>query len=324
MIALERQFPYKLLALEALLRRLDIYDEDYVFYSNLYTSMRVGFEGESLVDNEWVELEIPVEYSLFHNYETENEFSKSHQIDTIFLSKHFIWLLEIKNMSGRLEIEDEKHQFTRTKSDGTSDSFYNPIDQIERHSRFIIRTLKSWGIFLPVEKAIVIVKDSSIIGEIPKTASVFHMSGLQSKLNKLIQKYPKASISDSHYKIIQSRLLELYKQKIWKPNLENKRIRKGVLCRNCDYKKEMKFEHGAFICQTCRYKSKDVILEALQDYKYLFSEWISNSEMREFFGVKSRYAVARLLKELNLEWEGTFRDRRYKINNILDKNDNRT
>lgn len=316
MIVLERSVPYNLIVLDALLRRGNLIDSELEYYLDLYTNLKVGLEGELLVDREWDELDIPLEYSLFHNYETVNEYGKSHQIDTLFMNKHFIWLLEIKNISGILNIDEEKSQFIRTKFDGSFDSYTNPVEQIERHARFIRRTFKKWRINIPVETAIIIVKDSTIIGDVPKTVSIFHKSGMQSKINGLFQKYPNTYLSDHHFKVIQMKLMEMYQRKKWRPVIENENIKKGVLCKNCAYQNMMKFKYGAFVCSVCNTKSKDDLLKALIDYRYLFDEWVSNSELRTFLGIESRYSVTRLIKSFNLEFEGDYKSRKYKMPDI--------
>ncbi len=129
MIILERRVPFILLALDALLRRINsnANDSEVEKYKKLYRRFKVGFEGESMADKEWAELDIPFDYSLVHNYETVNEFGKKHQIDTIFLSKHFIWLLEIKNISGILEFDEEKSQFSRKNFDGPIEGYYQSV-----------------------------------------------------------------------------------------------------------------------------------------------------------------------------------------------------
>ena len=91
------------------------------------------------------------------------------------------------------------------------------------------------------------------------------------------------------------------------------KLKKGVLCKKCDYKNVMIYENGIFYCRKCGEKSRTAHLEALSDYRNLFGEWISNRELREFFGIQSQYAANRILKRLNTETRGTFRDRMYKI-----------
>ena len=55
------------------------------------------------------------------------------------------------------------------------------------------------------------------------------------------------------------------------------------------------------------------MLEALQDYRLLVSEWITNQQFREFMGIHSQDAAARILKKLNLEKNGSKKGSKYKI-----------
>ncbi|QCR31364.1 nuclease-related domain-containing protein [Lysinibacillus sp. SGAir0095] len=96
---LKRQKSSKLINLEALLRRLPENEQaDYSFYMEQYIVQRKGYDGELWVDQLWNELTIPCRYNLFHSYETINSAGYSHQIDTLLLTPHFIWLIEIKNI----------------------------------------------------------------------------------------------------------------------------------------------------------------------------------------------------------------------------------
>ncbi|SOC34762.1 nuclease-related domain-containing protein [Ureibacillus acetophenoni] len=314
MIILKRTKSFSHLALESLFRRLKTNDPTkYKNYRDEYIKLNVGYEGELQADREWDELEIPVNYSLLHNYETLSDIGRSHQMDTVFLCQHFIWIIDIKNFSGILMFDEDKSQFLRKDFEGDINGYYNPVDQIERHARFINRLFKKWGINLPVEVAVIIVKDSTIIQNAPKFVPVFHLSGLQSKLNKLFQKHPNPYITDFQYNEIKKRLLVGLKRKIWRPSVDSRDIARGVLCRNCNYRTAMEFKHGTFICPLCNRKSKNAFLEAIYDYKYLFSNSFTNSEIREFLNIKSIYSTTRLLTRLNFETSGSYRNRKYKI-----------
>ncbi|MDN4492049.1 nuclease-related domain-containing protein [Ureibacillus aquaedulcis] len=311
---LKRQKSWKLLGLEALLRRLPDYDTgEFNFYKDMYTAQKKGYEGELSVDQMWIELNIPTPYALLHNFETINHAGYTHQIDTILLTPHFIWLLEIKNIGGRLDIDESKHQLIRTNSEGMVESFRNPVNQIKRHGKFISRKLRDLRMNLPVEYSIIIVSDYTIIGSIPKSISIFHANGLQTELDKLFNKHQGRGISLGQFEKIKTELLNIQQPKEWKAKVETKRLQKGVLCKKCDYKSVMIFEHGSFRCGKCGFKSKDAHLEALLDYRYLWSEWITNRELRDFLGVDSRFSIIRLLKDLNIEYQGTYRDRKYRI-----------
>ncbi|MFC7685884.1 nuclease-related domain-containing protein [Ureibacillus sp. GCM10028918] len=311
---LKRQKSWKLLGLEALLRRLPDHDlSEFNFYKDMYVAQKKGYDGEVSVDRMWMELNIPTPYVLFHSFEAINHAGYTHQIDTILLTPHFIWLIEIKNIGGRLDIDESKHQLIRTNQEGLIESFRNPVNQIKRHAQFISRKLRDLKIDLPTEVSIIIVSEYTIIGSIPKGISIFHASGLQTELDKLINKHRERGITPNQLDTFKMELMSIHQRDEWKSKVNPSKLRKGVLCRNCDYKSIMVFEYGSFKCVRCGIKSKDAYLEALSDYRYLISEWITNRELREFLGVESRYSINRLLKELKLEYQGTYRDRKYRI-----------
>ncbi|CAM5606210.1 NERD domain-containing protein OS=Lysinibacillus sphaericus OX=1421 GN=LS41612_19910 PE=4 SV=1 [Lysinibacillus sphaericus] len=54
-----------------------------------------------------------------HNVVLVNAAQHFHQVDTLFICKHFMFVVEIKNKHGRLNFKTTTHHVTRTKSDGT-------------------------------------------------------------------------------------------------------------------------------------------------------------------------------------------------------------
>ncbi|PYF04006.1 nuclease-related domain-containing protein [Ureibacillus chungkukjangi] len=316
---LKRQKSWKLLNLEAVLRRHPENEaREYSFYKEQYMAQKKGHDGEVHVDRLWSELTIQSPYYLLHSYETNNHAGYSHQIDTIVLTPHFIWIIEIKNIGGRLDIDESKHRLIRTNQEGTIESFRNPLNQIKRHTEFISRKLRGMNINLPVESSVIIVSDYTIIGSIPKGHSIFHASGLQTELDKLFNNYRERRIPLNLFEKLKTELMHQHQRKEWKAKVNEAKLRKGVLCKNCEYKSRMFFEYGSFKCAKCGMKSKEAHLEALTDYRYLISEWISNRELREYLGIESRFAVTRLIKDLNLEHQGTYRNRKYRIPDFIE------
>lgn len=311
MLVLERQKSLKHLVLEALLRRLPQTEEVYEYYEEIYLQIKKGYEGEMKSDREWQELSVPSKYYLLHNFETENIHGYSHQIDTLFICPHFLWLLEIKNITGRIDFQMEKNQFVRTRFDGTLESMRNPIDQAERHIRFLKQILSELKITIPLLYSIVITDDTTIIGSVPKHISVFHLSGLQSKLNELYHQYPKR-INLQQMKEIAEHLLSKRIKKEWRPNIEIEKLKKGALCERCNYKIAMFYKRGRFICPRCNFNSKDVLIESLHDYSLLFKPWITKSEFSKFFNIPKKTAY-KLIVKLPLEPIGESRGRIYMI-----------
>ncbi|QCR31365.1 hypothetical protein [Lysinibacillus sp. SGAir0095] len=172
---------------------------------------------------------------------------------------------------------------------------------------------------MPVETSIIIVSDYTIIGAIPKGHSIFHASGLQTELEKLFNKHREPNISLNQFEMLKTDLMNHHQRKDWKAKVNPTKLRKGVLCKKCDYKNVMRFEYGSFKCERCGMKNKDAHLEALSDYRYLISEWITNRELREFLGIDSQFAAHRILKKLDWEYIGTYKNRKYKIPDFVEE-----
>jgi len=279
MLVLERQKSAKLLVLEALMRRLPVDDGSYEYYKRLFRLAKKGYEGELIVDREWKEIRVPSPYFIFHNVELVNEMGNSHQMDTIFLSPNFLFVIEIKDITGRIDFEPRKHQMIRTNLDGTYESFRNPLDQLERHIHFLKRTLNHWKKAIPVESAVVIARNSTIIGNSPPENAVLHASGLQAKINALFHKYPNEQLSIAQLKHLKKQLLNKHNPQLWIPQLAKGILRKGVLCNNCEYQMAMSFEYGQFICSICGNTNEQMFIEALRDFRMLHNEWISNENL---------------------------------------------
>jgi hypothetical protein len=93
--------------------------------------------------------------------------------------------------------------------------------------------------------------------------------------------------------------------------LDYSRLRKGAICSG--YGSTMAFHHGKISCRSCGHAGLRDFYTGLADYRYCVSEWITNQELRAFFHIDSEAAAKRLLVKLEFEYEGTFRNRRYKI-----------
>lgn len=320
MISIERKYPKKLLILESILRRLPQDNPEYEKYLRQYKIAKHGYEGELRVDREWKDIQLELKHFLLHSYQTINDHGTTHQIDTIFLSCQFVLLLEIKNISGTLVFDEDKHQFLRTQVDNTIESFYNPIDQIERHAILIKTIMNKMDLYIPIEIAIVIANSATIIGVKPRDTLIFHVSGLRSKVNKLILKHPKPRITLEQLVSFKETLLEMYCDVELLPKFEKSNLVKGAICSNCNSSVPMKYTRGVFCCNRCNFTSRNAIFESLHDYRLLFDEWITNNRVRQFFGIESVYSANKLLKRANLVSYGNNRGRKYLIpNDILEK-----
>lgn len=315
LILLERLKPEKIALLEAAIRRLSSKDPLFLQFQKQLAWVKSGYVGEKRVDREWIDMKIQFPHILLHGLMAENDQGFQHQLDTLFLSQHFVFVLEIKYYSGFIEFNEQTHQCIKKNFDGVVESYSNPIDQVRRHRSFVRQQLLKLGIDLPVECAVVFSNPKSILERVDVLdVHLFHVTGLRYKLSKMLEKYKMQKIfSEKELMSIGYHFLGMHHIKPWKISLDRKNLRTGVLCSECNFRETMKYKYGRWICMKCGNDNRVAILEALNDYRLLWNDNISNREFREFTGVESKDAASRILRSLGFKSVGTFKDKWYII-----------
>ncbi|WP_230593871.1 nuclease-related domain-containing protein [Lysinibacillus sphaericus] len=315
MVIAIREKPLKLIWLEAVMRRLLKDDVEFHYYQEQYRRLDAGFAGEQKVDREWHELLCPNTFFVLHNLCLKNTAQHMHQLDTLFICPQFIFVLEIKNIHGRLEFNQLTHQCTRTKADGTVEGFPNAFTQTERHIRF----LKSLSYSLPIEGAVVIANPSAIIVNPSKVLPIFHVSGLHQHLQSLFKKHPQKMLTDDQLAQLVQGLLSKQTIPHIRTSIAPSRFRHGVLCPKCSYQHNMYFYRGIWKCSFCHYRSIEIFAEAMLDYQLLVSHSITNQQLRKFFKIDSIDTATRLLQKFQFPYTGTYKNRVYHLpENLLD------
>ncbi|MGM9950553.1 MAG: NERD domain-containing protein [Lysinibacillus sp.] len=296
MILIERDESKKLYTLQAGVRR------GLTEWRDALYRIESGLAGEKYVDRAWADFQLKEPYFLLHNYCVGK-----HQMDTVFLCSRFLLIVEIKHMSGRISIEEQKAQFLRTREDGSVESFRNPIDQVKRHVRFMEHLINRC---LPVLYAVIFSHTRTIIGQVPAGEPIFKLSGLESFIRRMIADHPEKLDFDELDTVAHS-LAEQHSPRHFDMPIDFSRLRRGVICSECG--NTMAFQHGRFTCKNCGRTGLHDFYKGLIDYRYCISEWISNQELRAFYNIHSEDAARRLLKNLDFEYEGAFKKRRYRI-----------
>ncbi len=296
MIVLQREQTVQEHLLQAAIRR------GFSEYKDRLIRLQQGIIGERYVDRSWHDMQLEEAYYLFHDFQTT-----MHQIDTIFLCAKFILIVEIKNIAGRIDFDEDRHQFTRTLENGIVHGFRNPLDQVRRHQRMLQEVVRG----LPILYAIVLALPKTIIGHIPQGEPIFHRSGLEFHIRKLLTQYAVRLTSPALQDLV-TQLLQMHTIHKAQLNIDKARVRTGVLCVQCQSK--MQYHYGHFKCSKCDYKDDGTALkQAMRDYCLLVDEWITNEEFRMFVEIKSGDTAKYLLKKLGFPYEGEKRWRRYQI-----------
>ena len=272
----------KHLQLSAVVRRLPQHHPHFFYWEDQHSRATAGYVGEKQV--------VRLLGELGDGYQWIQDFSYSqHEIDILLVTKHCLFCIEVKNIAGRLDIEQDKSQLLRTRSDGIQDSFNNPIEQVKRHVRLVERLVDG----IPVIGLVVIANPQTIIGTVQGDVPVLHMSGLISVITHWMKVYEACHVDvDRVYQYVS----ELHNPVLRKLPFSEQDFFSGVLCPACCFKARMIFQHGTFICPTCRLRDKLAYEYALADYRLLIRETITNQQFRQFCEVGSRDAATRLLQ----------------------------
>ena len=89
--------------------------------------IRAGQAGEQQVRWYWRDMYLEIKDVLFHDF-TIQLYDSSHQMDVLFVSRHFILIVEVKNIIGEISLCEARHQFVRQCEDGAVEVFCNPLD----------------------------------------------------------------------------------------------------------------------------------------------------------------------------------------------------
>ena len=294
-----------------LLRRATGERQELEKLNSMYQTLSAGVIGEKRVLYSLKELDFP--HLILHNFTSRNLAGNPVQIDIILICKHFVFILEVKNITGRIDFDDKRRQFIRTQLDGRVESFMNPVDQVIRHKQLLENIFIESPDFIPIEAAVVIANHSTVIGRISSEVPIFNVSGLRHVVNELKKKYEHISLN---MRKVQQLLMSKYIERPFVRPTFNVTIRAGVLCADCN--EVMPHITRGFKCLRCgKYDVDDQYLrQALSDYCVLYRKTISNADFRRWVGVREPRTASRILKRLCLPMKGKSRATYYSLESI--------
>ncbi|WP_137792261.1 nuclease-related domain-containing protein [Bacillus sp. E(2018)] len=248
------------------------------------------------------------------------------QMDTLILTPNFITILEIKNFAGHLYFDDKFSQLIRTYN-GQKEAFSNPIEQVKRQSYHLNEILLQQKFSpIPIESLVVMTHPHVIIEASPtyKEAyeKVIKSSSLQQKFHEFSQKHTQTILLPKQIKKLLKFLIKVNSS--FNPDIceffqiDKKDLLTGVLCPLCD-QSIMNYRWGIWHCPACKYASKTAHIEALQDYAYLCSTYISNRECMKYLHLKTSDQTNHLLRSLKLPTSGSTKFRKYNLTPLLEK-----
>lgn len=305
--------PYNLLGLEALQRRLSVNRSLEIDIAGKIRIANAGINGEKALQAIFNKYRLTFEHAIFHglNLQSTGKF----QIDNLFLSHQGAYILEVKNIRGRISFSEKTNQLIRTLDTGQLDAFECPSVQLRRNYYLLEDWLYERNLSIPIHTAVVFPNPRQII------------ENTRSDLNVLFPNEVPAMLRESELNppAIDSRTFTHISNELLKGNVEFNpfpmckrfqidpvEIKSGVLCDTCGTLGMQRIFRG-WGCNVCQSISRTAHIQAITDWFMLVSDTMNNRECREFLHIPKNYTASRLLSDLPLEPHGVNKGRCYRF-----------
>ncbi|MEN8698001.1 nuclease-related domain-containing protein [Bacillus infantis] len=304
MIIKNKEMPTSLKKLQALYKRTPFTHHKYKLIKENLAKQSAGYKGE-------LSLAYPLsllsdkKYYIFHDIRLLAGIH-NFQVDALLLSRKFIVILEVKNITGTLYFDQYFHQLIRTQED-KEEAFPDPLTQINRHTFLMKKWLKAQGFpDIPIESFVVISSPYTLIKTSPEnqliSRKILRSDYIPSKFIQLDLHYKTDALSQKELEKLSGILLkndnpgtiDILKQY----GVARGELIKGVECPLCK-RMPMDRTHGNWQCPACGLKKPDLHLSALKDYSLLISSSITSREAREFLLIDSKPLATRLLRHFS-------------------------
>lgn len=323
MIARKRPLPLKILATEALLRRLQNDVDNRLLIEKDLARRKAGRRGEESSDY-YVHKLPDKDFTILHDLRLSNG-QDFFQIDTLIISPTFALIMEIKNISGTIYFDSKFKQLIRYKND-QEDGFLDPIAQAERQKKELGNWLAQRNFVLPIEFLVVISNPSTIV----KTDSqnyrafkyVIHAHEIIDRVGKIKTTYREENLKKRDIQKLARILIKSHTPETFNIldhyKISADHLKTGVYCSKCKLAK-MDRVYGQWQCTVCQYKDKAAHQNALLDYRLLIGTSITNEQFREFLQISSPDVAKRLLNSMKLPYSGWNKGRIYHLHTLLNE-----
>ena len=311
MIVKGKSVPYNLIGLKALQRRIS---ENHPQATKINERIRIataGVNGEKSLHSIFVKYKFNYKHFVLHDLNLTS--TGKFQIDTLFLSSQGAFILEVKNIAGRISFPEQWNQLVRVLDNGQIDSFECPSIQLERNSYLLKDWFEARNLSIPVSGAVVFTKTSQHIENSRAHLTILFPNEVPSYLRKresnatLVDFETIAHATDellnSHADYNPYPMCETF-------HIKSNEIKSGVQCEKCGTLGMMKVNRG-WGCKVCQNVSKTAHRQAIADWFMLKRETMTNLECREFLHIKNNYTATRLMRDFPLQQNGANRGSYY-------------
>ncbi|MET3576170.1 nuclease-related domain-containing protein [Bhargavaea ullalensis] len=312
----ERKYPLELRKLEAALGRMWPGDREREDIEEKRYRVEAGFKGEVMVDQHLRGLRLPVNWTILRDIRLQMHKDYIVQFDTLIVTDLGIWILESKQVRGRLHWHENPRRLERIDDDGTILSMNCPITQLDNQKNALAGWLGDRGIWTTVSGAVVFTRQN-VWGSLPEDAPFISVKQIPSYLKREINA---AKSAGDHFSF--EIIADLIRTHQVEPdptpavdlfNLRPGWLKTGLLCEWCSGKLT-RISQRTHVCHGCNKPvNGDPYGRALLDFVLVFKTSFTNREFCEFAEISSSTTGRRTLERYPLEVIGKTNRQRYRF-----------
>ncbi|MFD2442456.1 nuclease-related domain-containing protein [Bacillus sp. CGMCC 1.16607] len=282
-------------------------------FSVKYSNKLAGIGGEERVADEFRKHSFSIDHRIYHDLSLSS--SSPFQMDNFFLTHYYGIIFEVKNISGKLRFLDNPAQLIQIKDGEQERGLDSPAAQVERNRELLDIWLKSRNIHLPVYGVVVLAYPKQIVEKAPAKTKVLFPNLIAPFIRNIPQKQTKLDNDTFHW--LASELLNNHIMHVPDPICSTYQISKsdiltGVRCELCGHI-GMEKTTRSWYCSKCKTSDPLAYQKAIKEWFLLIGRNITNADCREFLHV-DKHTATRILKRMNLQSEGSYKDRTYSMN----------
>ena len=299
-----RKKPHTLQILDALIPRLANNHKQFPKLKEYAARLQRGYNGERRLD--YYLRSLTDEFYILNDVSLKI-WNKDIQIDSLIISPHSFYMIEVKNFDGTLTFDTLQKQLIQTTRHQET-SYTYPLTQADNTVYLMMQWLQQHQLpSIPIHSYIALADPSTVV----------RVKGDEEIIAKRVIKAEEVTLRilqtektyEAHYEEnvqrrnqITNKLMEHMKDfsidVMERYNIKEKEIIPGTRCVECG-KINMRYHYGRWTCQSCGMTNRNAHEVTFRDYYLLYKDDITVSEAMEFLKLNDRHKTYRLLKKSN-------------------------
>ena len=300
-------------AMEKLLKRIPKEHRLYLKILNEIGTTKGGDFGEETVFKDLEKMKLPFKYYVFHKLllHAENAF----ELDFLLITPYGAVILEVKNIIGELEFEENPSQLIQRKETGEIKKYPCPALQLNEYKHQLSQFFMDHNILVPIYGAIVFASRNSFVKTSTNKAIILNRNEVSPYLRQFQKHKPTLTMEEieNMKEVLLTNNTPFAKFPLTKHySIQPEELIRGAECSKCGFI-GMHKRKRTWHCPACKTNNPYAYKNALTTYFLLYKDSITNKECREFLLLNNRHEANKILSKSNLIKQGNNKSTIYKM-----------